>query len=220
MNHKTLFYTTTPLLVFAFPFVWYSIVADNRALVGELGVIEHATVIFLLIAIYFFISSLVLVKSKRVPQFLSSWLIVLILGAIYFAGEELSWGQHIIGWHSPEVFQQINDQGETNLHNISAVFDQLPRLLVTLSIAIGGVILPIYRITKKIYLNKSHLWYWVLPTSSLLTISILVIIARPALEFLEHTFVDIFSVGEFKECLIALFIMLYSVSLKQRLQTY
>ncbi len=215
-----MFYLITPLIILAFPFVWYSIVGDNRALVGELGVIEQATVVFLLIAIYFFISSLMLVRSKRVPQFLSSWLVILIVGAVYFTGEELSWGQHIISWHSPEVWQQLNDQGETNLHNISAVFDQLPRLLLILSIAIGGVILPIYRITKKIYLNKSRLWYWVLPTFSLLTISILVIIARPALEFLEHTFVDILSVGEFKECLIALFIMLYSVSLKQRLQTY
>ena len=32
--------------------------------------------------------------------------------------EEISWGQWIFFWRSPEVFKEINSQGETNLHNI------------------------------------------------------------------------------------------------------
>jgi hypothetical protein len=32
--------------------------------------------------------------------------------------EEISWGQWIFFWRSPEVFKEINAQGETNLHNI------------------------------------------------------------------------------------------------------
>lgn len=34
------------------------------------------------------------------------------------AGEEISWGQRIVGWESGEFFQQNNKQYETNLHNL------------------------------------------------------------------------------------------------------
>lgn len=34
------------------------------------------------------------------------------------AGEEVSWGQSIFGWKTPEALEKINVQGETNFHNI------------------------------------------------------------------------------------------------------
>ena len=34
-------------------------------------------------------------------------------------GEEISWGQRILGIETPESLEGINDQGETNLHNLS-----------------------------------------------------------------------------------------------------
>jgi hypothetical protein len=44
------------------------------------------------------------------------WLLgcVLLFGAM----EEISWGQRIFGWESPEWFQLHNAQAETNLHNL------------------------------------------------------------------------------------------------------
>ena len=36
-------------------------------------------------------------------------------------GEEISWGQRIFGWRTPEFFSNHNAQNETNLHNIQAV---------------------------------------------------------------------------------------------------
>lgn len=44
-----------------------------------------------------------------------------ILLAIFFficAGEEISWGQRIVGWHTPEGWSDVNAQNETNIHNI------------------------------------------------------------------------------------------------------
>ena len=43
-----------------------------------------------------------------------------VYALIFFmaAGEEVSWGQRIIGWESGEFFLQHNKQEETNLHNL------------------------------------------------------------------------------------------------------
>lgn len=37
------------------------------------------------------------------------------------AGEEISWGQRILGIDTPDALEAINAQGETNLHNIASV---------------------------------------------------------------------------------------------------
>lgn len=46
----------------------------------------------------------------------------LLLGLFFFvcAGEEISWGQRIFGWDTPEAWQELNAQKETNLHNLWA----------------------------------------------------------------------------------------------------
>jgi hypothetical protein len=43
------------------------------------------------------------------------------LALVFFvgAGEEISWGQRILGLETPESLESINDQGEINLHNLS-----------------------------------------------------------------------------------------------------
>lgn len=35
--------------------------------------------------------------------------------------EEISYGQHVFHWQTPEYFSSINLQGETNLHNLSKI---------------------------------------------------------------------------------------------------
>ena len=45
--------------------------------------------------------------------------IIIAFILMVMAGEELSWGQRIFGWSSPQFIADINTQGETNLHNIS-----------------------------------------------------------------------------------------------------
>lgn len=40
------------------------------------------------------------------------------LGCLVLALEEISYGQWIFNWESPEIFKEINTQQETNLHNI------------------------------------------------------------------------------------------------------
>jgi tetratricopeptide (TPR) repeat protein len=43
--------------------------------------------------------------------------LALALASFYTAGEEISWGQRLLGFGSPEFFDEYNLQEETNLHN-------------------------------------------------------------------------------------------------------
>ncbi|MEX1015986.1 MAG: hypothetical protein WDZ31_04500 [Phycisphaeraceae bacterium] len=42
---------------------------------------------------------------------------VVALAAIFFTGEEISWGQTYLQWQTPEAYEELADNGETNLHN-------------------------------------------------------------------------------------------------------
>ena len=49
------------------------------------------------------------------------WVHVLFaLALIVAALEEVSWGQRLFGWSTPEDLSRVNEQGETTLHNISS----------------------------------------------------------------------------------------------------
>lgn len=43
------------------------------------------------------------------------------LAAVFIAGEEISWGQRLIGWSTPVEWAAINEQGETTIHNVGVV---------------------------------------------------------------------------------------------------
>jgi len=203
------------MLVIVFPFIWVAMAGNDRMLKGEAGIVENATVIFLVVAIGYCISSLILAQRQELSVYLKAWLVLLILGAAYFALEEISYGQHMFGWGTAESWKELNDQDETNLHNVHSMFDQVPRALLTLGILVGGVILPLYWKFRGIERDESDRFYWQWPTLDCVTIGLLVILIRPIFSLVET---DIIDTGETKENLFALFILLYCVSLRSRLR--
>jgi len=56
------------------------------------------------------------------------------LGCVFVTGEEISWGQRIFGWATPESFRHINRQAETTLHNIRTVLNGVNAVLL-----VGGL---------------------------------------------------------------------------------
>lgn len=44
--------------------------------------------------------------------------ILFLLGMVFITGEEISWGQRLLGFETPELLEEINRQNEINLHNI------------------------------------------------------------------------------------------------------
>ena len=212
---KLILYHSLPLSVILLPLTWYAITGDYSVFKRESGIIENTTVLFLVVAIGYCVASLPRANRPALPRFLRAWLFILIMGAAYFALEEISYGQHMFGWGTGEAWKELNDQDETNLHNVHSLFDQVPRALLSLGILIGGVLLPLYRHFRDIKLDESSRFYWQWPTLDCVTVGLLVILIRPILTVFET---DAINTGETKENLIALFILLYCISIHSRLR--
>jgi hypothetical protein len=212
---KLILYHCLPFSVILLPLAWYAITGDYSVFKRESGIIENMTVVLLVVAIGFCVASLSLANRLALSGFLKAWLFILIMGATYFALEEMSYGQHMFGWGTAESWKELNDQDETNLHNVHSLFDQVPRALLSLAILVGGVILPLYRYFRDIKLDESSRFYWQWPTQDSITIGLVVVLIRPILTVFET---DAINTGETKENLIAMFILLYCISIHSRLR--
>ena len=78
-----------------------------------------------------------------------------LLGLLLFvaAGEEISWGQRILGIKSSEYFQKNNAQGETNLHNLVVDGVKINKLIFSTLLSIG---LAVYLILIPILYNRNN----------------------------------------------------------------
>jgi hypothetical protein len=65
---------------------------------------------------------------------------VFVLGCMLVAGEEISWGQRILGLETPDPLVEANIQGELNVHNVSLVRISLKFALIGL--ALYGFFMP------------------------------------------------------------------------------
>ena len=190
---------------------------------SELGPVETGTVVVLLSGIL--AGLIAFQKVGKLPtRWLTGWLILAIVGSIYFCGEEASWGQHWLGWETPQAISNLNDQNETNLHNTSSWLDQKPRFLLELGVLVGGLLYPLYlwlrRRTRPS--DPADIHYWIWPSRQLLPTALLaIIIGLP--QRLEKLLgwpvpypLDI-RASETQEFYFALFLSLYLWSFQKRL---
>jgi len=137
---------------------------------NENGFIENLQAIFVLISIILLIKLKIKLKELN---FIHLFIIIKIFALIYYLGEEISWGQHFFKWDSPIFFQEINNQKETNLHNISNLLDQLPRTLVYFWCAFSVILININKIKTKF---NSNFYLIISPDKLLIYISLLLLI--------------------------------------------
>ena len=143
--------TTTAWLIAAIPFVValigvlaFPFRGLYAVLANEDGVVEWSQFILLvlLVALYAHIALLLWRADRR-------WLAALYglaaIGSLFIAGEEISWGQRVLGFATPEGLEEVNDQGETNVHNIGIVVKVFN--LVVVAICVAAVVAPILRWT-------------------------------------------------------------------------
>jgi tetratricopeptide (TPR) repeat protein len=74
--------------------------------------------------------------------------VLLALACLYTVGEEISWGQRLVGFESPAFFDEYNTQGETNLHNfltgpVDTLTNDLMKLALAVALAGYGLIYPL-----------------------------------------------------------------------------
>lgn len=195
----------------------------NAWFTTETGSTEALTVAFLVgaalaagaVAVHFYLSD---------RRHLALWFGLMVLGCVYFGGEEASWGQHWFGWTSPELFQQINGQDETNLHNTSGwvggLVDQLPRNLLGLAALVAGGILPLWRRARGRRLTYDTRAYWLLPTMVCVPVGLFASLGSIPEKIMEAaaggTAPINIEAGEVKELLLALFLLTYALSVWRR----
>lgn len=135
----------------------------------ENGIVENIQSLFLFFSICFLIKARSFYKDIKIINY---FLLIKIFALIYYLGEEISWGQHFFKWQSFEFFLENNFQKETNIHNISNIFDQLPRTLVLIwCIFTVPILLLINKFNK---FNKNFLLI-LCPDKNLIFISLLLV---------------------------------------------
>jgi hypothetical protein len=150
----------------------------KRLIWFENGIIESLQVLFLFLGSFYFY--LFIKNNKNIHFKLSKILyVVYFIGLIYYLFEEISWGQHFFKWNTPDLLAELNDQNETNFHNISNLFNQIPRNLTLIWCSLT------FLIVKFSYINKNdNLYLFLYPNQNLGSISkILIMFTVPILIF-------------------------------------
>lgn len=155
--------------------------------------------------------------SPTSQPYLFAWVACFALGCIYIAGEEISWGQHILKWSTPDYWTHINDQGETNLHNTSSWLDQKPRLILLIGVSVGGLIIPFLKRFKPSALPTK---FEIIYPPALLSITAVLAISANLIDKISELFtgVPILSrSSEVEELYLFYFVLLYLMVLRRRL---
>ena len=116
------------LMIYELPYVyptvqnenWWLLLTPNTYTWGqsgqELGLWENVT------AVSFFVSGVILIATsvtRSVGASNSMWAPFLFgVVCLVVAAEEISYGQHFLGFTAPEAVRSLNIQGETNVHNV------------------------------------------------------------------------------------------------------
>lgn len=148
--------------------------------------------------------------------------LLLAFGAFLFMGEEISWGQWLFHWDSPDWFLTYNEQGETNLHNLVFVKKDIPKWIVVAGIAAFGLVLPLrgFRTSGRIGPFDANM----LPTVVCVPTALVVVLMHVAVKLvwwiggIELEPLIGIDLREATEFYIALFGLVYAMSLAIRIR--
>jgi uncharacterized membrane protein YraQ (UPF0718 family) len=155
------------LIALGFLFV-YTNLTRFESYIQEDGLIEWLTVLGLLAAsVVSLYRAIALYRHKPWPFFLTNF----VLGILLFiaAGEEISWGQRVLGIQTPEYFKEHNLQAETNLHNLKINGIEVNRFVFSyLLIGVLVIYLGIFPILyRKSAAMKRAIDHWGIPLPQL-----------------------------------------------------
>lgn len=195
----------------------------------EKGLVEHGTVFCLIPAMV--LGVMILRRRHELPTHrLAVWVALLTLGALYFAGEECSWGQNYFHWPTPAGWSTVNDQKETNLHNTNGLFDNLPRAILTVAACVCSVSPLVLSRRRRRWDPRTSRLSWYLPTTAVVPAAALAFLTGIPQKIhgaydhpigVQSWYTEMFlngRHGELKEYFIALFILMYLWSFATRLR--
>ncbi len=161
-----------------------------------------------------------LIRRRRVLPAKGRWLIALLAAGMFFiALEELSYGQHLVGWESPEFFETRNVQEETNLHNLYGQGGQ--RLLSNigeLALPTVGLILPaVFHLFSRDAYDPNHWPRYLTPRWELATPAVLSLSLR-GLKDLDPVILEHKATDEFMEFLWAWAALMLVLAIRDRVK--
>jgi hypothetical protein len=88
-----------------------------RLILDEDGIVEYGQVL-LWVASAVVGGVIALDRVRRGHRMQAILWAAFVVAGIFIIGEEVSWGQRLFGFETPDVLEEINRQDEANLHNI------------------------------------------------------------------------------------------------------
>lgn len=217
LPHATIPHLIQTLLTMVVPFAFFvgwlvyeqTYPYEAREAISESGFIENIQVVIAFLAILVGLRH-VRIDAKRYP-WLFGWFVMALFTCLYVFGEEISWGQWVFLWDTPETWAQLNDQGETNLHNTSSWLDQKPRTILETGLVFGTLIMPWL---VKIYPHRfNDFWRTVMPAKQCWMIGV-TFLATKALDVMGDTWnIRVYyRASELLECYLYYFFFVYLLS--------
>jgi len=202
------------VLLFSFPFLALAVAGVIRLfdkallhrLTAEDSIVEWVQVLCLCVGVAFGV--LVLRQFVRRSHWLLAGLYgVLVLGLVFITGEEIAWGQRLVGFQTPESLKEINNKGETSVHNISSIepWFNVGKLWVGAYGAFGFLLLRRFRS------GKSHVFWRFLVIPACLSSAFFFIFLQRVLRLTVMSHKIPVDYGEFEELCFAYGIAMFVV---------
>lgn len=88
------------------------------------------------------------IKTAHTNKLVLFWLMSFSFTLFFLGGEEISWGQRLIGFDTPESIANVNYQNEFNVHNLTLIQDHNNQISVYLA-----KLLVLYLVMFPLFLN-------------------------------------------------------------------
>jgi hypothetical protein len=189
--------------------------ATRAALYDENSPIEMGQAVVAFIAAGFGVACL---KHCKGNKWLLGWVLLGTLASLFIGLEEISYGQQLFHWQTPEEWKAVNHQWETNLHNTSSWLNEKPKLLLWLGILTGGIVMPLLRRKKPGLLPEK--FGVIYPDDVMFWPAVMTILAYIAKLLQKEGFVTLYGrTTEIHEFYLYYFVLLYFVLLRLRLKS-
>lgn len=188
--------------------------ATRTALYEEDSIIEMGQALVAFIAAGFGFACLKYCKGDKL---LLAWMLLGTLASLYIGLEEISYGQQIFHWNTPEQWKTVNRQWETNLHNTSSWLNEKPKLVLWLGVLAGGIVIPLLRLKKPSLLPEK--FKAIYPDDAMFWTAVMSLFAYISKLLQKEGFVTIYGrTTEIHEFYLYYFVMLYFVLLRLKLK--
>ncbi len=139
-----------PIILIIFCYLWIEHHPIFWSLVREDAILEYMQFIFYLLAGWGSFKIFWHLKNNKNKKVYARLFLLFSIALFFVSLEEISYGQRIFGWKTPNSLQEINIQNEINIHNnFSYDMNQNAYVLVGLYGISSGIVLKMFFKKKK-----------------------------------------------------------------------